>query len=361
MWICKCGNLASFVVSITFLFSGLVKLNDPRGFSYKIEEYLHLLASQLISHVRLLIPYTLVLATCIATLEVVLGVALLIHCQRFWTVQALLLLTLFFTCLTLYTATLKRIASCGCFGDALVLTPWQSFAKSAVLLLLLGGLYWQEKGTPTSLNSYYWVVAALLLSLGLSRHTLRHLPLWDFLPYKVGSDLSRLIRLHAPPLRHVYVVEEEGKVIETEHYPQAPGCKFVSERRLNPEDRPLGTHFIIWKGEEDTTQALLTGHKLLIITQHPASITSPPLQKLYALIQQCPGTLQPVLIAPSGQGQEVADALALPLHTANPLLLRAMLRAPLGFLLLKEGIVASKWNFNDFMQAQKTLKKLGGL
>jgi uncharacterized membrane protein YphA (DoxX/SURF4 family) len=352
--------LASLLVGITFLCSGAIKLNDPFGFAYTIEEYLRLMASQLTGRVRLLLPHTLVLAVCMATLEVVLGVALLVHWQRFWVLQALLLLTLFFTCLTLYTATSKRIASCGCFGDALALTPWQSFAKSAALLLLLGGLYGQEKGTPTSLNSYYWVVAALLLSLGLSRHTLRHLPLWDFLPYKVGSDLSELVPPQVP-LRYVYVVEKEGQIMETNHYPQEPGYQFVSARLLNPEHRPLSTHFRIWQGEEDTTQGLLTGHKLLITAQHPTFAATPTLKKLHALIQQLQGGLQPVLLAPSGQDQEVADVLGLPLHTANPILLKTLLRAPLGLLLLKEGIVANKWNFNDFLQAQKTLKKLGKL
>lgn len=332
MWISKYIHLwASLFVGITFLCSGAIKLNDPLGFSYKIEEYLHLLASQWTAQVRLLLPYALILSVCIATLEVVLGVALLVHWQYFWTLKALLLLTFFFTCLTLYTATSKRIASCGCFGDAITLAPWQSFTKSAVLLLLLGGLYWQEKSMPTSLYSYYWVVAALLLSLGLSRHTLRHLPLWDFLPYKVGSDLSKL------------------------NQPQASGYQFVPARLANPEDAPRSTHLRIWKGEKDTTQGLLTGHKLLIIAQKPASIATPTLQKLYALMQQLPGVLQPILITPSGQGKEAADVLGLPLHTAHPLLLQTMLRAPLGLLLLQEGVVVNKWHYYDLAQAQKSL------
>jgi hypothetical protein len=356
MWISKYIHLwASLFVGITFLCSGAIKLNDPLGFSYKIEEYLHLLASQWTAQVRLLLPYALMLAVCIATLEVVLGVALLVHWQYFWTLKALLLLTFFFTCLTLYTATSKRIASCGCFGDAITLAPWQSFTKSAVLLLLLGGLYWQGKGTPTSFSSYYWVVAALLLSLGLSRHTLRHLPWWDFLPYKVGSDLSKLSQPQALPLRYVYVAEKEGKSMEAEQYPQESGCKFVPAQLFNPGDAPRSTHFRIWQGEEDTTQGLLTGHKLLIIAQKPSPIATTTLQKLYALMQQLPGVLQPILIAPNGQGKEVANALTLPLHTAHPLLLQNMLRAPLGLLLLQEGVVVNKWHYYDLAQAQKSL------
>jgi hypothetical protein len=360
MWISKYSNLASFVVGITFLFSGAVKLNDPRGFAYKIEEYLHLWASQITAYARLLLPYTLVLAVCMATLEIVLGTALLVHWQRFWALKALLMLTLFFTFLTLYTATSKRIASCGCFGDALALTPWQSFTKSAVLLLLVGGLCWQEADSPTSLSSHYWMVAALLLSLGLSRHALRHLPVFDFSPYRVGNDLSKLIQPQVP-LRYVYVVEKKGRIVETEHYPQEPGYKLVSTRLLNPEDIPLSTPLSIWKENEECAKALLDGHKLLIIIQHPTSITTSALQKLHTLSQQLARTLQPVLLAPSGQGKEIATTLVLPLHTANPLLLRRMLRAPLGLLLLKEGVVANKWNLNDFLQARKTLKQLGGL
>ena len=360
MWISKYSNLASLVVGITFIFSGVVKLNDPRSFAYKIEEYLHLWASQITVHVRRLLPYTLVLAVCMATLEVVLGAALLAHWQRFWTLGALLCLTLFFTFLTLYTATSKRIASCGCFGDALALTPWQSFTKSVGLLFLIGGLCWQETGSLTSFNSYYWVAAALLFSLGLSRHTLKHLPVFDLLPYKVGTDLSKLIQPQVS-LRYVYVVEKEGQIIEIAHYPQEPGYKFVSTRLINPEDVTLSTHLSIWKGDEDYTKALLAGHKLLIITQHPASIATNTLQKLYTLIQQLEGTLQPVLLAPNDQDKKVATALALPLHTAHPLLLRAMLQAPLGLLLLKEGVVTNKWNFNDFIQAQNTLAQLGWL
>jgi hypothetical protein len=361
MWISEYIDLlASLVVGITFLFSGVVKLNDPRGFAYKIEEYLHLLASQLTTHLRLLIPYTAILSVCIATLEVVLGVALLVHWQLFWTLSTLLSLTFFFTCLTLYTATSKRIASCGCFGDALALTPWQSFAKSSVLLVLLLGLFWQEKGERANLDNYYWVASTLLCSLGLGRHTLHHLPWLDLLPYKIGSDLSQLVRPNVP-LRYMYTVEKEGRTMEIEHYPQAPGHKLVSTRLLNPEDMPTAMHFSIWQGAKDHTQNLLTGRKLLIIAQNSAPIEPRSLQKLYTLIQQIQESVQPVLIAPSNHGQEVAATLTLPLYTANPLLLRTMLRAPLGLLFLREGIVLNKFHLNDLSQAQNTLKQLGWL
>jgi hypothetical protein len=361
MWTSKYTHLlACLTVGITFLLSGAVKLNDPHGFAYKIEEYLHLFASQLATHLRLLIPYTVILSVCIATLELVFGVALLVHWQRNWTVPALLLLTLFFTCLTLYTATSKRIANCGCFGDALALTPWQSFAKSSVLLVLLIGICWKEQSEHANISSYYWVVAALLFSLGLGRRTLRHLPWLDFLPYKIGSNLAQLVQPHVP-LRYMYAVEKEGEIIEIAYYPKESEYKLISTRLLNPEDVPPATHFSIWQGEKDRTQDLLTGCKLLIIIQNASPIAPQLLQELYALIQQIQKNVQPVLVAPSSHGQEAAATLILPLYTANPLLLRIMLRAPLGLLLLREGVVVKKFHLNDLVKAQNTLKRLGWL
>jgi len=307
--------LANFAVGITFILSGMAKLNDPRSFAYKIEEYLHLAASQLTRHVRYLLPYTLVLAVGIATLEVVLGVALLVHWQRFWTLRALLLLTLFFSFLTLYTATSKRMNRCGCFGDALPLTPWQSFAKSGVLLVVLGGLCWQEQDTSTSLNGYSWVGAALLLALGLGIYTLRHLPLLDFSPYKVGSDLRKLIS----------------------------------------EDTATNVHFRIWQRDQEVTQTLLAGNRLLVIAPSPTTITKAGLQKLNTLIQQLQDEIQPVLITPVGQGQEVAKALAIAHYTAHRQLLRDMLSAPWGFLLLQKGVVRYKGSKNNVGATYRTL------
>ena len=311
--------LANLAVGTTFLFSGIVKLNDPLGFSYKIEEYLHILVNQFTGYLRLLLPYTQVLAVCIATLEVVLGTALLVYWQYLGVLMALLSLTLFFTLLTLYTAISKRLTSCGCLGDILILTPWQSFTKNIILLFFNSGLYWQGKSDSTKLTSDYWVAASLLFSLGLSGYTLRHLPILDFLPYKVGNSLAK-------------------------HLSRAT---------------PRGTHLFIWQGNQEVTQALFLGNKLLIVTQDPVFMTTRKLHKLNTFIQQLRSTLQPMLLTPSGRGKEAAAALRIEYYTANPLLLRTMLRAPVGLLLLKDGIVAHKWHYYDLDIAQKTLKQLG--
>ncbi len=348
--------LAIAGVGTTFLLSGVAKLNDPRGFAYKIEEYLHLLVSQLTARIRLLVPYTLALAIGIATLEVVLGVAMLVRWQYFWTLWTLLLLTFFFTLLTLYTALSRRMASCGCFGDALVLTPWQSFLKSVVLLCILGGLCWQANDVPTGLNSHYGMVVALLSSLGLSRYTLKHLPLLDFLPYGIESDLKELVQLRLP-FRYGDMAAR-SKVQESRYHPKVSSWQFMSVLSFTHQETYAANPLSIWQGKKKCTPTLLTGHKLLIISQYPATLTTRTLQNLYALIRSLKKALQPILLVPSNQEKEAAKTLALPIYTAHPLLLRTMLRAELGLLLLSDGIVVNKWNFNDLKQVRKTLNRM---
>lgn len=355
------GSLfATLVVGITFLLSGAAKLNDPRDFSYKIEEYLYVLAGQWSKHLRFFLPYTLFLAISIATLEVVLGTALLVHWQAYWTLIALLLLTLFFTGLTLYTATSSRIASCGCFGNAFELTPWQSFTKSVVLLLLISVIFWADGTETTVSTNHYWVAAALAGSLALSGYAIRHLPLLPLGPYRIGSRLAQLAQPRHP-LRYLYVLEKDGQTIETEQYPKDSDYRCINAKLLNPEDEAPEADFSVWKDQEEVTSHLLLGLKLLIIVQSHKTVSEAEAQKLRSLTSNLPEALQPILISPDENHQDLAMALDLPIHTATPILLRTMLRAPMGLLLLRDGIVKGKWHYRDLAKAQRQLKHLGTL
>lgn len=309
--------LITLVVGSTFLVSGIIKLNDPLGFSYKIQEYLHLLTRWHTVFIRYLLPHALVMAVGIAILEALLGTALCTHWQYLWTLWALLLLTLFFTFLTLYTALSKRLTNCGCFGEVLVLSPWQSFAKSGFLLVLLAGLWWQAQHTPTSLSSHYWMAATLLCTLGYSWYTLRHLPILEHAPYKIGSDLKKAT--------------------------MATAASSIS--------------FSVWCGKHEVTQNLLKGKQLCIIAQTPLPMPATMLRKLHTLLLHLASQAQPVLFTPMGQHKTHITNLPLPHYTVHPLLLREMLRAPWGLLLLQEGIVINKWHMNDCHEAQKALCK----
>ncbi|NNC34033.1 MAG: DoxX family protein, partial [Croceitalea sp.] len=118
-------------VGVLFIISGLIKLNDPVGFSFKLEEYF----SQGVLDLPIFMPYALAIAVIMVIIEVLLGVMLLIGFKPKFTVWSLLGMIVFFTFLTFYSAYFNKVTDCGCFGDAVKLTPWESFTKDIVLLV----------------------------------------------------------------------------------------------------------------------------------------------------------------------------------------------------------------------------------
>src|ERR1700712_607987 len=122
---------ARILVGLLFIFSGLVKINDPLGFSYKLEEYFE------VFHITFLSGFALSASIILCALEIILGFALLIGVRAVSVAWGLLLLIIFFAFLTFYSAYFEVVQTCGCFGDAIPLTPWQSFSKDVVLLLLI--------------------------------------------------------------------------------------------------------------------------------------------------------------------------------------------------------------------------------
>src|SRR5210317_1542551 len=134
-------NIFRLVVGIAFILSGLIKLNDPLGFSYKLEEYF----SAEVLNLPFLIPYALAFALFVVVYEIVLGVFLLIGFKPKLTIWSLIAMILFFSFLTFYSAFFDKVKDCGCFGDAIKLSPWGSFIKDLIFLALLLPIYFGLK------------------------------------------------------------------------------------------------------------------------------------------------------------------------------------------------------------------------
>ncbi len=133
-------------VGILFIISGLIKLNDPVGFSYKLAEYF----GETVLNLPIFIPFSLAIALFIVIFETVLGFMLLVGFRSKFTVWSLLLMIVFFTFLTFYSAYFNKVTDCGCFGDALKLTPWQSFTKDVILLFFIVILFHTQKFDSTT-------------------------------------------------------------------------------------------------------------------------------------------------------------------------------------------------------------------
>src|SRR5687767_14170823 len=135
-------QFSRFFVGGLFIFSGLIKLNDPIGTEIKLEEYFEVFATDFGSFFHAFIPYAMEIGMIMIVLEIVLGVAVLINYRMNLSTKLLLALLVFFTFLTFYSAYFNKVTDCGCFGDAIKLTPWQSFYKDIILMVFVLHLFW---------------------------------------------------------------------------------------------------------------------------------------------------------------------------------------------------------------------------
>ena len=209
--------VSRLIVGGLFIFSGLIKLNDPVGTKIKMEEYFEVFASDFGSFFHLFIPYALLIGTVLIVLEVVIGIAVLINYRMKETTWILLILLLFFTFLTGYSAILNKVTDCGCFGDAIKLTPWQSFWKDIFLMVFVLHLFWHRKRfDPLLINvqGHATIVSVTVVSLFLGVYAIRHLPFIDFLPYKIGNSIpQQMIAPEQPVFEYVFI--KDGKEVKS--------------------------------------------------------------------------------------------------------------------------------------------------
>ena len=200
-------------VGILFIISGLIKLNDPVGFSYKLAEYF----SEPVFNMPIFVPFSLGLALFLVSLEIVLGFMLLIGYKSKFTVWSLLILIVLFTFLTFYSAFFDVVKDCGCFGDALKLTPWQSFTKDVVLLVFIAVLFINMsllKPLFVNIAQNILVLFSIFFCIILGYYVLHHLPVKDFRPYAVGNNIQKGMEIPAgaaqPVVQMVFVYEVNG-------------------------------------------------------------------------------------------------------------------------------------------------------
>ena len=173
-------------VGLLFIFSGLIKANDPLGLSYKMQEFFDVWGMSFLA------DYTLGLAFVMNILEIVTGIALIIKFPYKQTLWLLLALIIFFTFLTGYALFSGKIKTCGCFGDCIPLTPKMSFIKDIILLISIVILLFTQKKVKTTMHKVLGLFIIILATAGVGygqQYVLAHLPIIDCLPYKTGNDI----------------------------------------------------------------------------------------------------------------------------------------------------------------------------
>ena len=208
-------NLVRIIVGFLFIFSGLVKANDPLGLSYKMQEFFELWGLHSLNQ------YTLTFSVAMIAFEIIAGVAVLVGWKMNLFSWLLLLLILFFTFLTGYAVITGKPKECGCFGDCIPLSAMQSFIKDLVLLLFILFLFiYRKKIQPlfTTRNNILALFFSSVFSIAFMWYTLQHLPVVDCLPYKIGKNILGEMKIKEGQKKDstviTFVYENKGKEVE---------------------------------------------------------------------------------------------------------------------------------------------------
>lgn len=346
-------KVVRWFVGILFIFSGLVKLNDPMGTGIKMEEYFEVFSTDISSLFHYLVPFSLSVGLFVVILEILLGIAVLINYRMNLTTWILLLLIIFFTFLTFYSAAFNKVTDCGCFGDAIPLNPWQSFVKDILLLILTVFLFIRRKNYQSVFsskigNSILGVV--FIFSIAIAYYAIEHLPIIDFRPYKIGADLKASMQ-PSEEFRYKYIMERDGENYEFEYYPTDTSYKFVEMILLNPEAEPKITDYNIWNEDGDFTEETFNGAKLLIVFSDVNKSRYKKIEEIKRLTEDIKNNVESWVVTANNESTyenfRHEYQIPLPYFYADGTVIKAMIRANPGLILMRNGIVLGKWHNND--------------
>ena len=358
-------QFSRFFVGGLFIFSGLIKLNDPIGTEIKLEEYFEVFATDFGSFFEFFIPYALEIGMILIVLEVVLGVAVLINYRIQLTTKILLAMIVFFTFLTFYSAYFNKVTDCGCFGDAIKVTSWESFYKDIILLIFVAHLFWYRKRFDPVLRTregHAVVAGVTVISLFLGVYAIRHLPFIDFRAYRIGNTIPDQMKPEEQPDIE-YIFEKDGKEVASKDFlTEQDGYTYKTSRVTN-EDKATAkiTDYSVSSVEgENVTQQTFEGAKLLIVMYDVHHAASKNIDQLRALTKALDGKVgMMILTASSGADVEMfrhEHQLAVPYYFADATVLKTIVRSNPGLTLWVNGTVKGMWHHNDIPDENSVLE-----
>ncbi|MBC6489509.1 BT_3928 family protein [Flavihumibacter stibioxidans] len=368
-------TITRYIVGILFIFSGLVKANDPLGLSYKMQEFFEVWGMHNLN------DYTLAFSILMIAFEIIAGVAVIVGWQMRLFSWLLLLLIIFFTFLTAYALFSGKIKTCGCFGDCIPLTAAQSFTKDLVLLFLILVLFRYRNSIKTSMDtrkSLLLLGLTTLFSFGFQWYVLRHLPVVDCLPYKKGKNIASQMKIPAGAIPDstviTFVYNKKGQEVEftADQFPEdfdESVYQFVKRydklvRKGNAEP-PVKDFVLLAASGADTTQAILAQSGLmqwLFIKEINKADLKELKQTLLELREIAESRKMPIYII-TPVAEDVLNLLAAeigntPVFRSDAVAVKTAARYPVTLYLLSDGTIVNKWALKD---NDKAIQMLSGL
>ena len=364
------SQIARIIVGVIFTFSGFVKVVDPVGTGIKLEEYFEVFAQDLPSLQGLFMFFahnSLALSLIFCALEVILGVATLLSYRMKITSWLLLIIIIFFTFLTFYSAYFNKVTDCGCFGDFLKLKPWTSFNKDIFLTVFILVIFaFRNKYANSNLNIIMALVTAI--SFGIGIYAIRYLPPIDFLPYAIDKSIPEQMKPTGvkPIMEFTFLNKKTNEeIVAKEFLMDTLTYKYLSMVTLNEDKlKPKITDYSITdqQGNNDTDSTFV-GTKLLVIFKDVKNIDNEQINKLKSLIKEAeakeikPMILTSVIQADYQKFSEI-NGITTPFFSADATVLKTMARTNPCVILLQNGIVKGKWGNHSIPKIESLAENL---
>lgn len=358
------AQIVRILVGALFIFSGFIKANDPMGFGYKMEEYFEVFGMDWAK------PLALSLSVFVCIYEIVFGFFILIGYRVTLSLWALLLMILYFTFLTFYSAYYNKVTDCGCFGDFLHLKPWESFWKDITLLVLLLFLFFVKKHlkplvqgkTAMLLN-----VLIVLASVAFPIYTYNFLPILDFRPYKIGTniiDASSIPEGASQGKYETYFMYKnlktgELKQFDMKNYPWQDTLNWAHDSTWTvtleePYQPPIHDfHINTLDGFEYTEDILKDpGYKFFLVSHALDKSDADAFKEMNDFAQLCVKNNIPFMVLTASsemiESFKKENNLAMDFYLVDATQLKTMIRSNPGLMLLKGPVVIDMWHYNAF-------------
>jgi len=362
----KTENILSFIsriiLGVVFIFSGFVKGVDPMGSTYKFTDYFNAF------NLGFLESLALVLAIVLALVEFIIGVSLIFRLRYRLAAWVLLLFISFFTVITFILALTNPVSDCGCFGDAIIMTNWQTFFKNLILIPFVLHIFWfRAAGQDVFRPPFSWLALLVftIVFLGMEVHAYRHLPMLDFRPYSVGTYIPAKMSIPEgamqDEIKTFLYYEKDGTVEEfsEDNFPwQDTTWTYVDSKHILVKkgyEPPIHDFTIVDETDLDITSQLLSdeGYSFLLVATHLENADTEALNyasRLAAWCGQAGHSFYCTTASGNREVEEIRQALdpAFRFHTTDEITLKTIVRGNPGLLLLREGTILAKWHYRDF-------------
>ncbi len=352
--------LSRILLGGVFIFSGFVKAIDPLGSAYKFQDYFLAFGADW------LLFSALPLAILLSTLEFVIGAGVLIGFRMRLNALGGLLFMVFFTPLTLYIAITDPVPDCGCFGDAIIISNWETFYKNIFILLaaIIVFVYRNKINPPWGrLTDNALLVASTIGVVWLSVYCLRNLPVIDFRAWKVGADITQLV-ISTPETAAVYLIFEHKQTGERREYPShdypwddpdfIENWQYVDQRRevISPAiEAPIENFYIENEYGDDLTEIYIAepGYVFIIVVPDLLRANTRAFQKRIAPLADAAMDQGHAFIGLTGSPLSAMEAftdeheISFPFYLSDEVELKTIIRSSPGLVLMKNGTVKGKW------------------